>query len=289
VVERLLKEGATVTLLVRPESNLWRLADVLSRVSVMRTDFLDLTETADAIFQFKPDAVFHLAWQGVTSAYKNDPEQITVNVSQSLDLFAMARAAGCKLWLGIGSQAEYGPHDEILSEETPVQPVTAYGTAKLCVGLLTKKLCELAGMRYVWLRLLATYGPRDDERHLIPSAIRCLLAGERPALTNGEQLWDYLYVEDAAEAICRCAVNERAEGVFNLASGEAHSVRSILELIRDLIDPSLPLGFGEAPYPPHQPKRLQASIDRLRSVTGWTPRLSIDEGLRHTVDWYKVN
>jgi UDP-glucose 4-epimerase len=287
LTERLMAEGAEVSVLVRAQSDLWRLAGVLDRVQVLRGDLSDIESIAPAIKKAKPDVVFHLAWAGVTSEFRDAPEQIALNVTGSLNLFEAVRSAGCKLWVGVGSQAEYGPYDSILTEETPVRPSTAYGTAKLCVGLLTKKLCELAGMRYVWLRLLATYGPKDDERHLIPAVIGRLLARERPSLTLGDQRWDYLYVEDAAEAIYRAAVNREAQGVFNLGSGEATSVRTVIERIRDLIDPSLPLGFGEIPYPPDQLMRLETSIERLRRVTAWTPRVQLDEGLRRTIEWYK--
>lgn len=287
LTERLVKEGAEVSILVRPQSDLWRLSGVLDRIKVLRADLSDLTSVAPAIRQFKPEAVFHLAWAGVTSAFKDSPEQITLNVAGSLDLFEVVRSANCQLWVGVGSQAEYGAHNSVLTEETPVRPLTAYGTAKLCVGLLTKKLCELSGMRYVWLRLLATYGPKDDERHLLPATIRQLLAHERPQLTAGEQRWDYLYIEDAAEAIYRAAVSEAAQGVFNLGSGRSESIRSIMERVRDLIDPSLPLGFGEIPYPQAQLMHLETSLDRLRAATGWTPQVSLDEGLRRTVDWYR--
>jgi nucleoside-diphosphate-sugar epimerase len=288
LVERLLCEGAEVTILVRPQSDLGRLADVLDRVRVIRADLSEVTLAANAISQVKPDAVFHLAWQGVTSGFKDNPEQIKLNVIGSLNLFEVVQSAGCRLWVGVGSQAEYGPHAGALTEDTPVCPVTAYGIGKLCVGMLTKKLCELSGMRYVWMRLLATYGPKDDERHLIPSVIRRLLARERPSLTPGEQLWDYLYVEDAAQAIYQSAINEQVQGVFNLGSGEIHSVRSILERIRDLIDPSLPLGFGEVSYPPDQLMRLETKVERLRTATGWTPQVSLAQGLRRTIEWYTV-
>src|SRR5205085_11944232 len=109
------------------------------------------------------------------------------------DLSEIIRAAACKLWVGVGSQAEYGTHNNILTEETPLRPATAYGVAKLSVGLLTKNLCELSAIRFVWLRLLATYGPKDDERHLILSVIRSLLSHERPLLTSGDQKCYYLY------------------------------------------------------------------------------------------------
>ena len=287
VTERLLKEGAEVSILVRPQSNLWRLAEVLDRTRVIRADLTNVADAAPALIEAKPEAVFHLAWQGVTSAFKDDPSQIRCNVRGSLDLFEIVRMAGCRLWVGLGSQAEYGPYDGILNEDTPVRPVTAYGISKLAVGLLTKKLCEQASIRYIWLRLLATYGPKDDDRHLIPSVISQLLKGRRPQLTSGEQEWDYLFVEDAAEAIYQTAATENASGVFNLGSGESRSVRSILERIRDLIDPLLQLGLGEAQPAPGQQMRLQTSIDRLSRATGWTPQIDLEEGLRKTVDWYR--
>jgi UDP-glucose 4-epimerase len=287
LTELLVKEGAETFVLTRPASDLWRLTGVLDRVRVLRADLSDKESIASAVNEARPRTVFHLAWQGVASAFKDTPEQISANVTESLNLFEAVRDAGCKFWVGTGSQAEYGPHDSVLTEETLLRPVTAYGTAKLITGMMTKKLCELAGIRYVWLRLLATYGPKDDERHLIPAVINQLMAGARPRLTRGEQRVDYLYVEDAARAIYEAATHTQAEGVFNLGSGEASSLRHILERLRDMIDPTLTLGFGEIPYTPNQPTRLETSIERLKAATAWTPRVTLDEGLRRTIEWHK--
>lgn len=283
----LVEQGDRVAVLVRPRSELWRLDDVLDRIEVLRADMADLSGVAAMSRTFAPEVTFHLAWSGVTGHYRNDAEQITGNVTNSLALFEFVRSAGCTCWIGVGSQAEYGYADGVLTEEVPPEPVTAYGVAKLCVGLLTRKLCELAGMRYVWVRLLAIYGPRDDERHLIPTVIRQLLAREVPVLTPGAQEWDYLYIDDAVEAIYRAAVTDTARGVYNLGSGDAHSVRGIVERIRDLIDPTLPLGFGQVPYRPDQVMHLHADIARLRDATGWVPGIGLDEGLRRTVGWYR--
>jgi nucleoside-diphosphate-sugar epimerase len=145
----------------------------------------------------------------------------------------------------------------------------------------------MAGIRYVWLRLLATYGPKDDVHHLIPTVILKLLAREKPSLTQGEQRWDYLYVEDAAEAIYSVALKAKAQGVFNLGSGEAYTIRSIAERIRDMIDPKLPLGFNEVPYRPDQVMNLQADISKLKNATGWEPKTSLDRGLEQAIEWYR--
>jgi nucleoside-diphosphate-sugar epimerase len=153
--------------------------------------------------------------------------------------------------------------------------------------MLTGKMSEMAGMRHTWVRLLAVYGPGDDPGHLIPTVIQSLRAGKKPALTSGEQQWDYLYIEDAAKALCSIA-ESRATGTFNLSSGASVRIRDMVERIRDFVDPSLPLGFGEVPYRPDQVMHLKAEISRLHSATGWAPHTSLEEGLRRTVEWFKT-
>ena len=287
LVSQLVEHEHEVIALVRPQSDVWRLRDVLEQITLVRADLADLPTLTEAVTIAGPQIVFHSAWNGVTGAFRNDQAQIHRNVIGSLALCEAARVAGCSCWVGIGSQAEYGPYPGILSEQLHPKPTTAYGVAKLCVGLLTQKLCDLAGMRYIWLRLLATYGPKDDDRHLIPSIIRQLLAGAIPELTSGEQKWDYLYVEDAAEAICRAAMTTGIEGCYNLGSGEAQTVRAIVEQIRDIIDPALPLGFGKLEYRPDQAMQLKADISLLKSAICWEPRTSLETGLRSTVGWYR--
>ena len=116
-----------------------------------------------------------------------------------------------------------------------------------------------------------------------------MLHDQRPSLTLGEQLWDYLYVRDAAEAVYRLGTTPTAEGVFNLGSGQVHTIRHIVERIRDMIDPGLPLGFGEVPYRPDQVMHLQADIAKLTAATGWTPRTSLEDGLAATVQWHRLH
>ncbi len=287
VTKALIARGCEVAVLARPGSDLWRIADCLDQVTVLRGSLGDLGEAQPALEDWRPEYVFHLAWAGVTSAYRSDPAQITRNVAGSLSLFEAAHRAGMTVWVGIGSQAEYGPVPGILREDLPPQPQTAYGVAKHSLARLTETLCAMTGTRFLWLRLLAAYGPMDDPRHLIPGVIEQLLSGERPALTPGEQLWDYLYVEDAAEAICRLALDTAASGVFNLGSGQAQPVRVLVETIRDLIDPALPLGFGDLPYRPDQVMHLEADISRLKSAAQWQPQTVLQDGLRRTVDWHR--
>ena len=290
LVRYLLDRNVEVAALVRPTTgNLWRIKDMFPRLHLINGDLAAIDEAAAAIRDFAADTVFHLGWHGVSGRHRNDPAQVTQNVYGSLRLLELAHEVGCKRWIGLGSQAEYGVCNGVLTEDMPTRPVTTYGVAKLCLGLLSEKLCQAYGIGFTWLRFTAAYGPMDDRDHMIPQVILKLLQGEKPSLTPGEQRWDYLYVEDVATAIWQAASHPVAQGIFNLGSGEAHTVHSIVECIRDLIDPGLPLGFGEVPYRPDQIMHLQADISRLRQVTGWSPQVSLDEGLRRTVEWYREN
>ena len=173
-------------------------------------------------------------------------------------------------------------------QSTPTLPTTVYGVTKLATGHAAQAYCASAGIRCAWLRLFSAYGPGDWPHWIIPHVALTLLQGDRPSLTAGDQIWDFLYIEDAAEAIY-AVMAQNAKGVFNLASGEGRPLRQIVEEVRNLFDPTLPLDFGEIPYRPDQMMRLEADISRLRSRVGWQPRTSLPDGLRATVDWYREN
>ncbi len=287
LTRRLVADGHDVAIMIRPESDLSTLGEAAARVHQIRGDLSNPASVAKDIEAFAAETVFHLAWFGVTSELRNDERQIIVNVNGTLEILAAARRGRCTTFVGFGSQAEYGRVDGVLREELVPKPVTLYGAAKYATAILTERLCETAGVRWLWFRLLASYGPADSEKHLIPSVIRQLLEGQKPPLTAGEQQWDYLYVEDAVEAICAAAFDPAVRGVFNLASGTATRLRDLVQQLRDLVDPHLPLGFGEVDYRPDQIMHLEGDISRLAVATGWRPRTTIADGLRKTVDWYR--
>jgi UDP-glucose 4-epimerase len=286
LVRRLLKRDHSLTVLLKPGSDLSRIQDSLPFVRTVYGSLEDVSALSNALALEPVDAAFHLAWAGVTSDFRNNPEQITRNVSGALNIWDLLQKTGCKTWVGLGSQAEYGPYAGVLDEATPPSPVTAYGMAKLTVGRLTAQLCSMSGMRHVWLRLLSAYGPGDDHRHMIPTVIRALLRGGKPSLTAGEQVWDYLYVGDAAEAL-GVALERDAKGVFVLSSGQTTTIRSAVELLRDYINPSAEVGFGDVPYASDQVMRLEADTTRLQTETGWRPTTDLKTGLQQTVDWHR--
>lgn len=287
LARRLAGEDVKIFLLVRPTSNLWRLGTLPKNAQLISGDLHDLP--AQAIQAAAPDTIVHAAWHGVTNQHRNDSTQIQQNLEPTIWLVEMARDIGCKNFIALGSQAEYGPLNRKISESDPTEPTTLYGATKLAACHLTRQLCSQLGMRWAWLRVFSTYGPMEDTSWLIPYLIRALLRGERPALTGCEQRWDFLFGPDAADAIWSVIKTQAAAGVFNLGSGRPDPLRKTVEALRDAVDPKLPLGIGEVPYRPDQVMHLEADITRLTRATGWTPATSLEDGLRQTVAWHRMN
>lgn len=281
--------GRSVAVLLRPGSARTCLEPgALDGVEVIEGDLGHLDAVRESVRRFAPDTVVHCAWDGVGPEDRDDPRQLG-NITAAIGLLQLARDVGATSWIGMGSQAEYGPHQAAIRESDPTRPTTVYGAAKLSVCHLARLFASQHGMRYVWLRIFSTYGPRDHLRWLVPYVTLALLRGERPRLTEGRQQWDYVHVADIASAIEAVVETRDAEGVYNVGSGRVVTVRRVVERIRDLVDPALPVGFGELLYRPDQVMHLEADLGRLQRATGWAPQVDLDQGLAETVEWYRAN
>ena len=233
------------------------------------------------------DAFFHLAWANTTGEGRNDMDAQIKNVQYTLDAVKAAADLSCKVFVGAGSQAEYGRVNHALTPYTPCFPENGYGIAKLCAGQMSRVECEKIGIDHIWPRILSIYGPFDGRRTMIMSTINQLLKGEKPSLTGGEQIWDFLYADDAANALYKLAMQGRSGSVYPLGSGKAGPLCKYIEAIRDTIAPNLPLGFGEIPYGEKQVMHLEADISTLKKDTGFEPAVSFEEGIRKTIDYVR--
>ena len=284
--ERLVGSGCEVYAVCRPGS---RRASHLRARDGLRVVYCDqgALQELPKILPGPCDAFFHLAWSHTTGGGRNDmPVQIE-NIRCAVEAVRAAADLGCGVFVGVGSQAEYGRVEGLLRPDTPTFPENGYGMAKLCAGQMTRVEAHKLGMEHIWARVLSVYGPYDGANVMIPSLIQKLLHGERPALTLGEQRWDYIFSKDAAEALERVAWYGRDGAVYPIGSGEVRPLRAYIEEVRDMIDPSLPLGFGEIPYADGQVMYLGADISALRDDVGFFPRTSFQSGIKETIEWVR--
>ena len=226
------------------------------------------------------------SWHGVFGSERNAPEQLTANIPLVLDSIQVARHFNCKHWIGFGSQAEYGNYNRLISEADVCAPTTLYGKSKLACSHLSAELCRTLGMEHSWLRLFSVYGPDDNHEWLIQYLIKEMLANREINVTKGEQLWDYLYVDDISAMLLKL-IDAKGVGVANLGSGSSTAVRAIIEKIKAITGSDSQINFGAVPYRDDQVMHMEADIAKLSGHLGWAPQIALDEGLARTVKFLR--
>ncbi|MCM1233105.1 MAG: NAD(P)-dependent oxidoreductase [Ruminococcus flavefaciens] len=235
------------------------------------------------------DVFYHLAWAHTAGRRRDDTKAQVQNICYTMDAVEAAAKLGCECFIGAGSQAEYGRVRENLTADTPTFPDNGYGIAKLCAGQMSRLRCGQLGIRHIWFRILSVYGRYDGEQTMVMSSLRQMLRGEAPEYTPAEQMWDYLYSVDAAQAFELAAQRGRDGAVYCLGSGQAQPLRTYIEIMRDEIAPELALQFGSKPYAERQVMYLCADISELQKDTGFMPRIGFREGIRATAQWIREN
>ncbi|MDB5595625.1 MAG: NAD(P)-dependent oxidoreductase [Hyphomicrobiales bacterium] len=234
-----------------------------------------------ALAAFAPQALVHCGWWGVATADRNDRRQLD-NIVATGALVDAGLRAGCRIFVGTGSQAEYGPCEGRTREDHAPNPKTLYGVSKVAAGQAFLSLVQAAGGRAAWGRVFSLYGRDDGSRTLIPFLVDQFRKGEAPTVTRCEQVWDYLHVSDAARAVVALLECEKASGTFNIGSGAPIALRDVVTQLRDILAPGIEPLFGAVPYRSDQVMHLEADVARLCLTTGWAPRVSLQDGLRES-------
>lgn len=283
VTRALLASGHSVMALVKPANPMWRLKDVRGQFTVVTGLLGDVETVCAALSEFKPDACIHLAWYAEPGKYLHSPENIP-SLTDSLSLLQELIRVGCRQVVMAGTCAEYDADVGYLREDSPTRPSTLYAAAKLSCCLLGQQIAAASKINFAWGRIFYPYGPQEDERRVVPALIRALRAGQAFPATAGEQVRDYVHVEDVAAAFCRLA-EKQVSGIFNIASGAPVTIRQLLETVGALLGRTDLIQFGAVPYRDWEPLFICGDNRRLKAL-GWMPHYSLVEGLRQTLDWW---
>lgn len=283
VTRVLLNAGCEVLAFDRPNSSLWRLHDVADQITVVQGDLYDVTSYRQVLAEWRPEVCIHLAWYTEPGRYLHSPENVPALIA-SLTLLQELIRVDCQQVVMAGTCAEYDTDRGFLREDGPTGPTTIYAAAKLALSLVGQQMAAAAGVNFAWGRLFYLYGPYENERRVVPALIRALLNGETFPATAGEQVRDYLHVEDVASALWTLA-EKRAAGVFNISSGVPLTMRQLMETVGDITRRSDLIQFGALPYRDWEPMFICGDNRRLRAQ-GWQSRYSLSNGLRQTIDWW---
>lgn len=252
-----------------------------------QADLLDARQAATLMETVRPTHLLHLAWIVTPGLYWTSPDNFRW-VQASLELLRLFAAGGGQRVVTAGTCAEYDWSYGYCSEGvTPLAPCTPYGVCKYSLGLLQHSWAEQAGLSAAWGRIFFPYGPHEAPSRLVPSVMRSLLRGEPALCSHGEQVRDFLYVEDVAAAFVALLRSEVA-GPVNIASGRAVALKEIVAMIAQQQGKSDLLRLGALPAPSGEPPLLVADVRRLREEVGWQAPSGLREGLSRTLEWWRT-
>jgi UDP-glucose 4-epimerase len=296
---RLVGLGAAVTIVdVLYEGhggNPFNVEPVKDRVAVNYSDVRDAASLR-TLARGK-DFVFHLAGQNDHVLSFTDPfPDIDINIKGSAVLLETCRKEnpGARL-VYTGTRGEYGAAAKLpVAEDQPMNPKGIYELSSLTAQKLFQIYHDNHGLRAITLRLTNLYGERAQMRHsrfgVANWFVRRALDGDAiQVMGDGRALRDFVYVQDAVEAIVACAATEDAYGqVFNVGSDHAASFRELAEAVVRAA------GSGRWEFAPFTPERAKqepgdfvSDISKIRRVVGWQPVTSLDDGLARTIDYYR--
>lgn len=289
VINELVEQGAEVVAVCRCDSKRISSIPQNKQVKIVECNLEEIEKLPELVEGRNYDAFFHFAWDGTYGETREDLYLQSSNIVYSLKAVEVANVLGCKVYIGAGSQAEFGNVEGVISSDTPCNPTTGYGIAKLSACMMTRNLCEKYGIRHEWCRIISLFGPYDGAYTMVMSGIIKMLKGEHAAYTKGEQNWDYIYSKDAARAFYLVAKCGKHGAVYCLGSGHSRKLKEYIFAIRDAINPKIEIGIGEIEYYQNQVMNLQVDISNLIEDTDFHIHYSFEKGIQETIEWAKEN
>ncbi|WP_147803698.1 SDR family NAD(P)-dependent oxidoreductase [Alkalicoccus halolimnae] len=289
VVERLLSRGDRVV--VYDSLTTGTAGNIPPEALFIKGDIRDKELVEQSVARHQPDGIIHLAAQSKVGPSLEKPEEdLSINILGTVHMLEAARKTGVSRFVSASSAAVYGDVDRLpIMEVSPKEPLSPYGTSKLGAEQYIQSYARLYSIRTAALRFANVYGPRqtvDTEAGVITIFCEALLAGRQVYIQgDGGQTRDFVYVKDVAEAVIEALNKETVRGVYNVSSETQTSINELLQ--------QLSRAAGKDPEPDHgdpRPGDIRHSFlsyQRLHEAAGWSPKVSLAEGLKRTMEYYQ--
>lgn len=282
----LCKQGIQVIAIVRNKAEFIRKTKDLLGLTVVDSDLSQFRNLAQMIPDGDIDILYHLAWEGSAGALRGDSDVQMDNVRYACDTVKACADLGVGRFVFAASIMEYEINAVMATEATPGIN-TLYASAKIAADYMARAVAGSLGIDYIRAVISNIYGPGEMSPRLINISLKKMISGEHCAFSAGEQLYDFIYIEDAARAFAAIGEKGKANRTYYIGSQECQQLKYFLIEMKNQIDPEMEIGLGEIPF--HGVSLSYEEFDRnaVRDDTGFVPRFSFAEGIRNTVGWLR--
>jgi len=233
------------------------------------------------------DVLFHFAWNGVHPDYRNDYERQLKNITSLINVLSFAQNHSVSRIIIPGTASEYAVSKMPITGNNEPGAVDGYGAVKSACHVIARTWSIQNNLPLIWVIPSSIYGPGRNDDNALTYTIKTLLKGEKPSFTALEQRWDYIYIDDFINALILVSAKGIAGKNYAIGYGVARELRDYITIIRDSINPALPLGIGEKPYKSGKPDNSEMDISELQKDTGFVPEFSFEDGIKNTIKYFK--
>lgn len=286
---RLLDEGATVHALTSAVSSVYpqRLLPLRDRITLHEGSLADRSAMDALAAQARPQLVFHLgAYTHVGKSWQRVDECVQVNVQGTVNLLQALAPLGVEKFVYTGTSEIYGDVDVPFREDGPVNPISPYSVSKYAGERYCRMFHQGRGWPVVMVRPFNAYGPAQSPDRVIPEIIVRALRGQPLLMTQGRQTREFNYAADIAAGFLAAGLRGQPGRLYNLGCGQEVSMAELATTVLGLMGDPIEAQLGALPDRPTEIWRMYADASRAREELGWTPEVTLAEGLRRTIAWY---
>ena len=288
LTRRLLHDAHDVHVLLRPTYQNWRLHDIAHSLHIHPVDLSDSAAVRETVHRIQPHTVFHLAAYGAYSSQTDFARMVSVNITATSALLDACAEIGVQSFVYTGSSSEYGYKDHPPKENEVLEPNSHYAITKAAATHYCQFTARTRDINAVAVRLYSIYGPYEEPTRLIPTLISQGLRGLLPPLVSPTTARDFVYVDDAVDALLAIAAQSPKRGaVYNLCTGVQTTMATVVETARRLMNIKAQPEWSTMHRRSWDTDVWVGSPAALQNEIGWRAKTDFAAGLARTIEHYK--
>jgi len=291
-VYKFLELGHDVHLIVRPESNFWRIEPIKNKLRLHKVDLGNIEELEKFISNLKPEIILHFATYGAYQGRQQDNKAtIDTNLLGTINLVNALSKIKFDCLIYTGSSSEYGIKNKPMKETDLLEPDNLYGITKAAATMYCQHMSKKHNLPIVTLRLFSVYGYFEGKERLIPTIIKSCLENKKLKLSSANPVRDFIFIEDIIDAYLAAIKKiQKIKGeIFNLGTSKQAKIAQVVDLVKKLTHSSIEPHYGEVIPVQTEPKTWVADISKIKKLLSWQPKYNLRKGLEKNIEWFKKN
>lgn len=252
-------------------------------------DLNNIKELSNILNEEGFDCFYHFAWAGVDTTNRQNIAIQLKNIQWTIDCLKIAKELKCNKFISSGSIMEDEALSACLTDNNRPGLGYVYGASKLCAHLICSSVANDIGIDLIWGKVTNAYGVGEISTRLINTTLRKLIQGEVPKFTAAKQNYDFIYIDDVAQAFYLLGERGKPFACYTIGSSKARPLKEFLLDIQSEIAPNINFIFGDVPYTGIDLKIEEFSCEKIYRDTGFKPQVSFRDGIRLTYEWLKEN